>query len=290
MIFYIYTLSDPNTGEVRYIGCTVNPKKREYNHGKEKQGKRYKWIESLAQKGQKPIFKIIASCGPDQADTLEYDLIKKYREGGANLLNQISRGSSRVLAVKNNRLAANKKSRLESLSSAIKKKWSDPEYKLRVSAALKDAVNKESEIKRRSELQKSRWINNREFMLAAARKPKSESYKKAQSESMKRYWDKRGRGRKENKKEKRTDINRSEQTKLIWLRPGFKEKMIEVYKTRKDPRQMSVVRSDGVVFDSIRKAAKASGAHYSSVNRCCNGTLKTTKGYSFKFTITEDTK
>jgi hypothetical protein len=32
MITYIYTLSHPITGEVKYVGKTVNPKQRKHNH------------------------------------------------------------------------------------------------------------------------------------------------------------------------------------------------------------------------------------------------------------------
>lgn len=44
-----------------------------------------------------------------------------------------------------------------------------------------------------------------------------------------------------------------------------------------------VKRSDGMVFDSMTEAAKASGACLSNVSKCCKGELKHTAGYGFSF-------
>ena len=44
-----------------------------------------------------------------------------------------------------------------------------------------------------------------------------------------------------------------------------------------------VVRSDGVVFDSLTQAARESGTHISDVSMCCHGKLAHTAGYGFEF-------
>lgn len=44
-----------------------------------------------------------------------------------------------------------------------------------------------------------------------------------------------------------------------------------------------VVRSDGVIFDSLTEAADASGSHVSDVSMCCHGRLAHTGGYGFEF-------
>lgn len=43
------------------------------------------------------------------------------------------------------------------------------------------------------------------------------------------------------------------------------------------------IRSDGVVFDSLSKAANATGVSLSNVSRCCSGKRKTVNGYSFSY-------
>jgi len=52
---YIYTLSDPLTGEVRYVGKTTNIKQRFENHLRERKNThKINWIKSLAARGLKP--------------------------------------------------------------------------------------------------------------------------------------------------------------------------------------------------------------------------------------------
>lgn len=56
--YHIYTLSDPNTLEVRYVGCSVNPIVRYSAHLSDKTNKRKSaWIDSLTSMGLKPILK-----------------------------------------------------------------------------------------------------------------------------------------------------------------------------------------------------------------------------------------
>lgn len=58
--YYIYTLTDPNTGEVRYVGCTINPKTRLSGHLSDLTHNPAKtdWIKQLKASKLKPIFKI----------------------------------------------------------------------------------------------------------------------------------------------------------------------------------------------------------------------------------------
>lgn len=48
-------------------------------------------------------------------------------------------------------------------------------------------------------------------------------------------------------------------------------------------RKKCVLRSDGVVFDSIKDAAKESNITHSCVSRVCNGRRKSTHGFGFTF-------
>lgn len=93
----IYTLSDPETNEIRYVGVTHHPdtrlaehlskarKHRETNH-------RACWIRSLLAKSLKPIFKVIENGeGPDWV-AREQHWIAYYRGLGLRLVNATDGG------------------------------------------------------------------------------------------------------------------------------------------------------------------------------------------------------
>ena len=90
MIHYIYTLSHPVTNEVRYIGKTINIKRRYKQHLYDKRTKSYKcsWIISLRDIGLKPIMNIIEECTDENWEDRERYWIKQYdnltntKEGG----------------------------------------------------------------------------------------------------------------------------------------------------------------------------------------------------------------
>jgi hypothetical protein len=63
---YIYALTDPDTGEVRYIGKANSPKKRYIQHcspgGLRGNTRRQAWLRSLAAKGKRPGVMILEVC------------------------------------------------------------------------------------------------------------------------------------------------------------------------------------------------------------------------------------
>ena len=63
---YIYALTDPDTGEVRYIGKANSPKKRYLQHcspgGDRGNTHRHTWLRSLAAKGKRPGVMILEAC------------------------------------------------------------------------------------------------------------------------------------------------------------------------------------------------------------------------------------
>jgi hypothetical protein len=64
-IAYIYSLTDPETKKIRYIGKTVNPKYRLREHLYESvktQNYRCNWIRGLIKRGLTPIFNILEIC------------------------------------------------------------------------------------------------------------------------------------------------------------------------------------------------------------------------------------
>lgn len=86
----IYKLSDPITGDVRYIGKTKNLKNRLYQHCfvPFKNDKKDLWIRSLQDAGLNPIMEVIEKCNSEIGCERELYHISKYIENGANLFNK----------------------------------------------------------------------------------------------------------------------------------------------------------------------------------------------------------
>jgi hypothetical protein len=93
---FIYTLSDPKTGEIRYVGKSDNPQKRLYDHiasCSKSPTHKNNWIRSLIRENQKPILNIIDTVSIDNWQIYEIEWISKLRKEGHNLTN-ISDGGS----------------------------------------------------------------------------------------------------------------------------------------------------------------------------------------------------
>lgn len=100
ILTFIYTLEDPDTNEVRYIGKTISPLnirltkhlascKRENNY-------RTNWIKSIIKKGKKPIIKMIDSCPWDESQKLETNYISQYKDNGYRLVNLTDGGEGNL--------------------------------------------------------------------------------------------------------------------------------------------------------------------------------------------------
>ena len=94
---YIYILEDPNTKEVRYVGKTVNIKKRFYQHTNKKiqesSRRRYlsNWLLKLLNNKQKPIMIIIDEIEGDW-EWLEQYWIEQFKQWGFKLVNLTNGG------------------------------------------------------------------------------------------------------------------------------------------------------------------------------------------------------
>ncbi len=80
--YKIYSLIDPITNEIRYVGKTVSPLyKRLSSHYRDKK-KSYKtnWINTLRNKGLKPLIKLIEICKSDNWEEREKHWISYYRK------------------------------------------------------------------------------------------------------------------------------------------------------------------------------------------------------------------
>lgn len=88
---FIYTLSDPNTGLVRYIGKTNNLKKRLSRHlsnnNLSNSTRKNNWIISLLRKNQLPIIETLDEVDSTDIDFFEIFYISLFKSWGFDLLN-----------------------------------------------------------------------------------------------------------------------------------------------------------------------------------------------------------
>lgn len=87
-MIYIYSLSHPLTNEVRYIGKTINLKRRYRQHLYDKRTThKCNWIQSLKKEGLKPVLTIIETCDENWQDRekywiTQYDNLTNFSDGG----------------------------------------------------------------------------------------------------------------------------------------------------------------------------------------------------------------
>lgn len=90
----IYALTDPATGEIRYIGKANKPEARLKTHlrdAKRRSTPVYCWLRKLAAQGAQPVMRVLEwSCDWVEA---ERRLIAQHREAGARLLNVAEGGN-----------------------------------------------------------------------------------------------------------------------------------------------------------------------------------------------------
>lgn len=87
---FIYTLNDPITGLVRYVGKTKNVSHRFRNHlYRARQGRNHRvcWIRSLLAQGLKPVFVIVDEVSEIEWPSWEVAYIEFFRECGCDLVN-----------------------------------------------------------------------------------------------------------------------------------------------------------------------------------------------------------
>lgn len=89
-IIYIYSLKNPITNEIRYIGKTGNLHRRLQNHishSKTLNTRIGNWIKSLIKENLLPIIDIIEICNDDNWEKREIYWIQYYKDLGFNLVN-----------------------------------------------------------------------------------------------------------------------------------------------------------------------------------------------------------
>lgn len=86
---YLYTLNCPFFGDIKYVGVSINPKKRFNNHlskaRKSTSTRKRAWIKGLLNRGLKPILNIISEHDRDIIHEVEKSFISKCKTEGLEL-------------------------------------------------------------------------------------------------------------------------------------------------------------------------------------------------------------
>jgi hypothetical protein len=94
-VVFIYALLDPVSSQVRYIGKSINPKKRlnKHLHYAKNNTKSHKdaWLNGLLKRGLQPFIKILQVTTADKWRDVEKSLIKSHRKT-KSLLNMMPGG------------------------------------------------------------------------------------------------------------------------------------------------------------------------------------------------------
>lgn len=141
MTTFIYSLLDPMTKKIRYIGKADNPESRllrHINRCNTDKNHNANWIRSLISKGMRPIMEIIDEVLHSEWRAAEAAYIIFYQEEGCSLVNALPGGqgfgSEQDHPFFGKTFSAEVRARM---SAGLKGKKKSPEHCAKVSAALK---------------------------------------------------------------------------------------------------------------------------------------------------------
>ena len=95
---FIYSLKDPITYQIKYIGKTIDINRRYKEHiqtHRNRKSKKNSWVISLIKNGLEPIMEILEECNLDNWEERETFWISYYKDLGFNLKN-IQHGGGRT--------------------------------------------------------------------------------------------------------------------------------------------------------------------------------------------------
>ena len=97
----VYSLSDPRTKEIKYIGATTSPlNKRLSQHicnAKYRSAKKDKWLKSLKKLDLLPICQLLEVSNMTEWQTIEKKWLKIFKDNGNDLTNTYIGGSGMIL-------------------------------------------------------------------------------------------------------------------------------------------------------------------------------------------------
>lgn len=129
---FIYTLTDPKTGLVRYVGKSNNPQKRVLRHIREaitrldRKDHKNNWVRSLLNENNKPILEIIDEVPKNDWQQWEIYWHNQLKEWGFELTNDeryLGIGSSELTEIQLQKTIA--KNKVKKFSEETRKKMSD---------------------------------------------------------------------------------------------------------------------------------------------------------------------
>jgi hypothetical protein len=181
---FIYVLTCPKSGEVRYVGKTRNPKQRLGTHvSAARAGAKHwnaRWIASLDASGLFPGFSVVHTVGADSMwQVMERFFIAACRNMGMRLTNGTDGGEGVSLLPENEaRVKALRKAGITpeviaKRADGIRKSWERPDIRAKRIAAFQVAASTPEAQERLSRI---------------ARMPRSDEAKKRQREGMIAYY------------------------------------------------------------------------------------------------------
>lgn len=172
---FIYTLSDPDTLEVRYVGKANNIKYRLWAHLTEAKKdsrnlRKCNWIKKLLAQGKKPIIEIVEEVSIEFWKESEMYWISQFKAWGFNLINMTKGGECGVISENCKKaLAKSKRGHVkgtfkhsEETKALIKQKRAlqviSEEHRKNISLAMKGV--KKSDEHRKNMLRKKNLLKN----------------------------------------------------------------------------------------------------------------------------------
>lgn len=129
MQYLVYTLSDPETDELRYVGMTTKPLNTRLNGHfvpstlKKEENHRTHWLRLLRAKGVKPKIELLEGCvGLEQMREAERFWIEQLRALGFRLVNTTDGGEG----IPGLKMSDETRARM---SEARRKNWQDPAFR-----------------------------------------------------------------------------------------------------------------------------------------------------------------
>jgi hypothetical protein len=152
MAVYIYGLFCPLTGELRYIGKSIDPEHRIRRHldaARNPKNYNQRWIATLLRKGIKPTIRVLREVGADEIwQDVERAMIAEAKAGGARLTNTAIGGEG--VLIDDPRIEARRKRRIAAA-------WSNPALRAQQSARVKAAANHASD--KRAARSRAMWAD-----------------------------------------------------------------------------------------------------------------------------------
>jgi len=158
MVVYIYTLSHPLTGEIRYVGKTSHLKRRFANHCSDCMRPKVRthttnWLYSLRKAGLRPIMEVVEESSVSDFTRDEQYWIAQCRAWGFSLTNQ-TEGGGGMYGFVSPHLKSDKMR--QATSKRHKGKVIPQEMRDRISSSLKGHKNSEASNQKRREYMATR--------------------------------------------------------------------------------------------------------------------------------------